>query len=328
MIPIAPRARAALQRLRCALVVAAGAIACSAQAAPPADCPPPAAPPSAEQVQAGMAAASDRGFLWRVVKDGRTSYLYGTIHAARLEWMFPGPRVREALGAADSVALELDILDPAVQQALVDALRSARRTELPPELAARLRARIEAECGDPAEFEPLTPELQVASLGALVARRDGLEPAYGVEMMLAMLARGAAMPVRSLETPAMQIEALQMATPAETIEVVRDGLADVESPRAREVLMRLARAWASGDLETLSSYERWCECVETPAERLLIKRLLDERNPAIAAAIDRAHAGGQRVFAAVGALHMTGSNGLPALLATRGYRVERVPLAP
>ena len=41
-------------------------------------------------------------------------------------------------------------------------------------------------------------------------------------------------------------------------------------------------------------------------------------------AIDRLHASGQRVFAAVGALHMPGPTGLPALLARRGYQVERV----
>ena len=36
--------------------------------------------------------ARDRGFLWKLEKDGRTSWLYGTVHVARLEWAFPGPR--------------------------------------------------------------------------------------------------------------------------------------------------------------------------------------------------------------------------------------------
>ena len=49
-----------------------------------------------EQVEAGMKAAEDHGFLWRVSRDGRVSYLYGTIHLARLAWVFPGPTVVEA----------------------------------------------------------------------------------------------------------------------------------------------------------------------------------------------------------------------------------------
>ena len=58
-----------------------------------------------------------------------------------------------------------------------------------------------------------------------------------------------------------------------------------------------------------------------------MKRLLDDRNPALAERIDALHAGGAPVFAAVGSLHMTGPLGLPALLAQRGFTVERVEYA-
>ena len=53
-------------------------------------CPPSAQAPTPEQVQAGMKAARDRGFLWRVQKNGHSSYLYGTVHIARADWMYPG----------------------------------------------------------------------------------------------------------------------------------------------------------------------------------------------------------------------------------------------
>ena len=54
-----------------------------------------------------------------------------------------------------------------------------------------------------------------------------------------------------------------------------------------------------------------------------MKRLLDDRNPGLAASIDALHAGGKQVFAAVGSLHMIGPNGLPALLRKRGYKIEQ-----
>jgi uncharacterized protein len=34
------------------------------------------------EVQVGMRAARNRGFLWRITNDGRNSYLYGTLHGA------------------------------------------------------------------------------------------------------------------------------------------------------------------------------------------------------------------------------------------------------
>ena len=55
-----------------------------------------------------------------------------------------------------------------------------------------------------------------------------------------------------------------------------------------------------------------------------MRKLNDERNPALADGIEAQHRQGKRVFAAVGALHMTGPQALPLLLAQRGFKVERV----
>jgi uncharacterized protein len=74
-------------------------------------CPPPASVPTPEQLTTAQSLAKDRGFLWRVTKDGRSSYLYGTIHVAKLDWVFPGPEMRKALQATDNLALELNVLD-------------------------------------------------------------------------------------------------------------------------------------------------------------------------------------------------------------------------
>ena len=60
-------------------------------------CPPQAQPLDDEAVSAGMRDARDRGFLWRIEKDGRRSWLYGTLHVAERGWMFPGPTLVQAL---------------------------------------------------------------------------------------------------------------------------------------------------------------------------------------------------------------------------------------
>jgi uncharacterized protein YbaP (TraB family) len=89
----------------------------------------------------------------------------------------------------------------------------------------------------------------------------------------------------------------------------------------------MVRAWTDGDLAELEDYGRWCDCLRNDAERAAMKRLLDDRNPVLAAAIDSLHRRGQRVFAGVGSLHMIGPNGVPTLLARRGFQVVPVPLA-
>lgn len=290
-------------------------------------CPPVAAPPTAAQLQAGAMAARDHGFLWRLRKDGRESWLYGTVHVARFEWRFPGPTIAAALRASDTVALELDMLDPEIQRRLAQGIASATRNELPAPLQQRLRRQAETECLPVQALDRLNPELQVAMLESLVGRREGLDPANGIDLVLASVGRGAGKPVLSLETPELQLAALTMATPAETAEFVDSALTEMESGRAAPALARIAQVWADGDLERLTRYESWCECIKTATDKAAMARLLDARNPPLADAIAALHGRGQRVFAAVGSLHMIGPLGLPTLLARRGFDVTAVALA-
>ena len=288
-------------------------------------CPPVAQPPSAEQLRAAVRSARDHGFLWRIGKDGHSSYLYGTMHVAKFEWTVPGPLVTQALKASDTIALELDLLDPELQRRMAQGLAAQPgAAALPEPLRQRLQRRARAECVPAQALAALGPEMQVASLISLAGRRDGLDPAYGIDLVLAGWGRAANKTLVSLETPELQLQALQMGSPAETAEFVESALDEMESGRARPALRRIAQVWADADLEALTRYESWCDCVKTAADRSAMARLVDARNPALADAIEALHAGGQQVFAAVGSLHMVGPLGLPALMAQRGFRVERI----
>ena len=90
-----------------------------------ATCPPALQQPTAERMQAAQQNARDRGFLWRISKDGRVSFLYGTIHMAKFEWMFPGPIVSQALRATDTIALEMDLLDADIQAELASEMAAS-----------------------------------------------------------------------------------------------------------------------------------------------------------------------------------------------------------
>jgi uncharacterized protein len=302
--------------------------ASAASAAEP--CPPaPAAPDAADMAQ-GMREAVDRGLLWRVSKGGHVSWLYGTLHVARKPWMFPGPQVRQAVQSSDRVALELDLLDPAIAgRALKMMAAPAGVAEpLPAALAARLRTLADAHCAGP-ELAALKPEMQAAALTMMTARRAGLEPAYSIDGFMAGFARGLRKPVLSLETPEAQIGLLVQATPAETAQFVSHALDELESGQALPTLLRLAEAWARGDWDDLSHYADWCQCLDTDEDRALMRRLNDDRNLVMAAAIQARHDAGERLFVAVGSLHMLGPQGLPALLAARGFEVRRIePGAP
>jgi uncharacterized protein YbaP (TraB family) len=294
--------------------------------APPA-CPPAAQVPTPEQLQAAQRTARDRGFLWRLRKDGRVSYLYGTVHVAKAEWMVPGPTVMAALRASDTVALELDVLDPGIQERLRVGMAAQPDRALAAELADRLMAQVKAACLPTAWVAATAPEMVATTLVVMAARWQGLDPAYAIDVVLAGLGRSLARPVTSLETPELQLAILRGRSRAETAGIVEQSLDELESGRATPMLARIAQAWSDGRWDELERYPQWCDCLDTEAERAMHRRLLDERNPGLAGRIDTLHRSGKSVFAAVGSLHMTGPAGLPALLAQRGYQVERVPYA-
>ena len=294
-------------------------------AAPAAEaCPPAAQAPTPEQAQAGLAQARDRGFLWRISKDGRSSYLYGTVHVAKLAWMYPGPAVMRAAMASEQIALEIDLLDPATAQRLAAALAADADAALPAPLAARLRTHAERACLPPQVLGMMSPEMQALTLSVMAARADGLDPSYAIDPFFAGLARGLSKPVVSLETPESQIDLLRSDSAQERIETVEKTLQELENGRARTMVQRIAAVWADSRFDELQRYQQWCDCARTADERRALRRLLDERNPLLAERIAGLHESGHTVFAAVGSLHMIGNSGLPALFEQRGYRVERV----
>lgn len=308
--------------LLCWLLVA-GAQAEADRPPAPAGCPPQATVLSPAQVQQGQREARDRGFLWRITRDGRSSHLYGTLHVGRWHWMFPGPQVATALAASDLVAFELDLLDPAIQRRLATAMAADPAAPLPAPLATRLGAQLDAACLAEPAMRALAPEVQLAALTTLAARWDGLDPAYAIDAFLAGHARALGKPVVSLEAPEMQV-ALLKGDAASSRQAIDSTLRQLETGQARPMLVHIARVWDEGQAEELARYAQWCGCAETEADRTLLRRLLDERNAPLAERIAAEHAAGRSVFAAVGALHMVGPAGLPALLAARGFTVQRV----
>jgi uncharacterized protein YbaP (TraB family) len=247
--------------------------------------------------------------------------LFGTLHVGKPAWRRFGPQLSAALRASDVLALEIDPADPTLFAALADVQPAA---SLPAPLQARLTSAYERACVAPQLLSKLSPVLQATTLIVLEARWLGMDPLYALELSLSQQARGQGQPVVSLESVAGQKAALVPDDPADAVRVLEESLAQLEDHRGRRVMARLAEAWESGDLQALEDYERWCECAATPHDRAFIRKLNDERNPPLADGIESQHKQGRRVFAAVGALHMTGPQALPMLLQQRGFIVERI----
>jgi len=321
------------KRLRCTASALLSALALTFAAACPADeapvgtattaaCPPVPQPPTAEQVQAARREARDHGFLWRISKQGHSSYLFGTLHVGKLAWIFPGPHLRDAIAATDTLALELDITDPELTRSPPPAATAP--LALPDSTRARLARQVAVACLPEGALQRLHPLMQAVTLTVLSARWEGLDAAFAQEVVLAGAARAQARPIIALESAQAQMALLVPRDADEARRLLDQTLEQLERGRARPLLRRLADAWADGRLGELEDYSTWCECADSDEDRAFMRRLNDDRNVPMAERIDALHGQGKRLLVAVGALHMTGDQGLPRLMAARGYTVERL----
>ncbi|XAH24958.1 TraB/GumN family protein [Xylophilus sp. GW821-FHT01B05] len=293
-----------------------------------ASCPPAPESPTPATMERLQQQASDRGFLWRIRSEGHDSWLYGTMHVGRQDWLAPGPKVAAALGASEVLALEMNPLDASIQQRMA-ALAGQHAGEWPQALLPRVQKQMDKVCLPAAVRAALHPMMLMTTLELYGLRAQGLYGEYGQEYLLADWARARRMRTVSMETPEAQIQVLLGPDAAVVPGDLESALTASENGRSAKIAAALAQAWATSDLERLRSYAAWCDCVKTARDRAQVRALLDERNPVLADGIDALHRSGKTVFAAVGALHMIGPTGLPELLRQRGYEVEyQYPLPP
>ena len=187
-------------------------------------------------------------------------------------------------------------------------------------LAERLRVQFERACLDEAGFADATLASKAMSLSFLSARDAGLYPQQAIDLALIGFARATGKDVFALETAEEQAQALAGGPESLEREIER-----LENGAARAQLIKLASAWAAGDLATIEAYFSWCDCDPDGSER---GRLLGDRNAVLAERIASAYESRPGVFAAIGVLHMIGPDSVLVRLRSLGYSVlELTPAA-
>ena len=277
---------------------------------------------------AGLAAAGGPLFLWEL-QDARGAlrgWLYGTIHVCDAA-CFPLPApVREALAAADSLALELDPADPALGPALARAgmLPTERQLDehLPPALRPRLAAALAAVGVADAPAQRMQPWLLGTLMTLQAARLAGFHTEQGVDLWLATQARARGLPLWSLETVERQIAALSAGGDAAQLASLVEVIELIEQQSGSRYFGALLYAWRRGDPAALDRLMR--EEMAGPGTEPLLADLLDQRNAEMAEVISARLQHGPRPFIAVGAGHFGGPAGLLERLAQRGWRPVQV----
>ncbi|KPH61428.1 TraB/GumN family protein [Novosphingobium sp. ST904] len=256
--------------------------------------------------------------LWRVEgPHGEVAWLFGTIHSAERPLQWQTPKVREAMDAADTVMVEVANLANEAEVAATFARLARSEGEPPlssrvapdkrPALAALLKRGGYSD-GDFAAIDTWAAALTIAQAGA-----DKDQARNGVDRAV-MVAAGNR-PVIELEGAARQLGLFDALPEREQ----RDLLAAVVT-EAQSSDSDIAASWREGDMARIEAETRKGLLADPELRTVLFVGRNRDWTGKVSAAMRQ----GKRPFVAVGAAHMAGPEGLPAMLAGQGYKVTRI----
>jgi uncharacterized protein YbaP (TraB family) len=277
-----------------------------------------------EADKAKAPASPSKVALWEVSDaSGPRAWIFGTVHALPPDTQWQRPAVAEALGKADRLVLEIgeDLNPELAGEALA---RLARTPGLPPpsqRIAPEHRRELDGIYQKLGLRDQTFPDMEswavALQIAAIAGERSGIHAADGVEPELRRLAKGK--PVIGLETIDGQFAIFDRLPQRQQTTLLEQTVAEVSSPEAEEQV--LLAMWLRGDdLGIARESEKGFL-----TDGALRDALLTRRNQAWVGQVEALLQGGARPFIAVGAAHVAGRDGLPALLAARGWVVKRVP---
>ncbi|MGE3692291.1 MAG: TraB/GumN family protein [Novosphingobium sp.] len=259
--------------------------------------------------------------FWRIDgPNGQHGWLLGTIHALPRPALWRSRPIDRALRETDAIVVEVGNLDDSGAMAREFASLAVSQDQPPltqrvePQYRQSLLALLKRGGLDDTGFA--RTDTWAAALTLARVGEGSLDSNHGIDRAIIRNAGGK--PVVEIEGAHEQLSLFDSLPETEQRDLLELVVADAGSGEAIDG--GLAQAWRKGDMATIERETRR----GLLADPELRQALYTGRNQAWSGKIAAMLADGRHPFVAVGAAHMAGEEGLPALLASRGFKVTRL----
>ena len=263
--------------------------------------------------------------LWTVHGPKATVYLLGSIHVLPKNMQWRTPAIDAAMNASDVFVFEIP-MDDAQQKQRVQAFIAQNGLlpagmALPSMLNADERQDYSAAVAMahvPAEnLTPMRPWLAALTLQAGLVLQQHLSPEDGLDRQVyAWASKKPGASFRAFETIEQQLKLLM---PQDQSLEMQEFDADLKEMLKETTEVRdLIAAWSKGDVKTLNDISNAGFKDNPRAEKVLF----EDRNRAWVVQVKQMLAENHTFFVTVGAGHLAGPKGVPALLRHEGYKVD------
>lgn len=261
--------------------------------------------------------------LWTVHADNSTAYLLGSIHLLPPNVLWHTPQIDAAMNASDAFMFEAPI-DAGGIAAIAAFVRAHGMLPpgqtLPSLLDDKARRDYQNALAltqvSPDRLAGMRPWLAAIVLETVYMEHQHYSPTSGLDRQIFLQASAEKKPVRYFETVEQQ---LMLVMPSDQKLEVREFDAALRQFQTEMgSLGPLVDAWASGDARRVGTLMNK-DLDGDPGAR---KALIDNRNDAWIVKLVPMLQEHHTYFITVGTGHLVGRHGLPALLRTKGYRID------
>lgn len=256
-------------------------------------------------------------------------YLFGTVHVLREGTQWRSPELEAAIGSSQDLYLEIaDAGDVVAAMKSVAAIGFDRDHPLSTKISKADVAMLDAAAkqyglAGEAAFEPMRPWLAFMMLSALPSTHAGYTPGNGVDLQIRKEFADAGKPIHGFETFDMQAHIFADMPEATQIALLEGELKNIGKQNSATQMESLVDVWLSGDEDAMAAKLQLDKFATTP----IYTQMLTNRNKAWAAALAELLKQPGTSFVSVGAAHLAGEYGVPALLQKMGFTVTRVAIA-
>ncbi len=272
-----------------------------------------------------LSAQTGKNFLWKVEGEGGSiAYLLGSLHVLTPEWYPLSAVINQAFANSQTLVEEVDLDETNDPMLMMAALSKAMLADgktldqiVAPDVYAEVKRRAEQSGLPMLALQRMKPWLVAITLMAPTLQAAGFKPEWGVDRHFFDRAKASGMKRQALETIAYQLERFDQLSPKLQEELLKTTMADLDT----EVMgvKEMAQSWASGNVAAMEKLTL-AALKEAPE---LYTRLLVERNTNWIPHVETCLKDKAACFIVVGAAHLVGPDGLPALLTQKGYKVTQ-----
>ena len=270
-----------------------------------------------------VAVAKAEPAVWVVKGPHATVYLFGTVHALDKNHPWRSAKIDAAIQQSQELWLEIPNPDdsasmqPLILQFGMD-MAHPLSSKLTPDQVAKLNKAAVGLPGGEAILEPMKPWLAGMLLSLAPVLQAGYDPESAVELQLKPDFTKANKPVKGFETAEQQIHYFADMSDKAQLDFLVTELDDADT--AADQFKQLIAAWYAGDVDKLEAINNADLRDKHPD---LFQLLVVKRNQNFTAQIEDMLKGNSITFVAIGAGHLVGKDGVPAMLEKQGYKVTR-----